>query len=148
MLGLAKTIITPTVSPTPEVQSEEGIKRYVEKITQLGYEDLCAEFSNVLAAKSAEASSINVDGIEAQMPAILTDLADKAMIICVSYFGLTPVAEFCGGEVSDTLSLEPFNELLNASYTAVQQISKETELDIQVGRLVFNMLAERLSILL
>lgn len=101
------TIITSPIEPTPELQSEEGARIYLSKLSELSRSDLCTELSNVMAAKHnlMMVPSRPAEAIEKQK--IVSDLTDKAVTICILEFGKSVVFGWGNGD------LQPFNELLN-----------------------------------
>ncbi len=101
------TIITSPIDPTPELQSEEDVRIYLSKLSDLSRSELCAELSNVMAAKHnlIMVPSSPAEAIEKQK--IVSDLTDKAATICILEFGQSVVFGWGDGD------LQPFNELLN-----------------------------------
>ncbi len=101
------TIITSPIEPTPELQSDEGASIYLSKLSELSRSDLCAELSNVMAAKHnlMMVPTRATEAIEKQM--IISDLTDKAAIICILEFGKSVVFGWGNGDI------QQFNALLN-----------------------------------
>lgn len=105
--SIGKIIITSPFEPTVDIQSEEGIKNYFSKISKLAWIDLCIELSNIMSAKhnlTAMPSGINSFSNNQKL---VTDLTDKALIICMYKFGQQTILEYCGED------LRQFNELVN-----------------------------------
>ena len=102
-----KVIITSPFSPTVDIQSEQAVKNYLKKISNLSKTDLCIELSNVMAAKHnlmAIPSGINSFTRNQE---IVTDLTDKALTICIISFGQEPILNYCNHDI------RVFNELVN-----------------------------------
>lgn len=102
-----KVIITSPFSPTVDIQSEQAVKNYLKKISNLSKIDLCIELSNVMAAKHnlmAIPSGINSFTRNQE---IVTDLTDKALTICIISFGQEPILNYCNHDI------RVFNELVN-----------------------------------
>ena len=117
------TIITTPYKPAAEIQTEEGINNYLSKLTSLDQSEVCIELSNVLAAKhnlTMIPSGMN-DFSENQN--MVTDLTDKAVLICSLAFGRDRVFGYC-----DSNDLRPFNQLVNEIDEAVAQQDLEPEL--------------------
>ncbi len=129
------TVITPAFEPIPELQTEEGVRIYLSKLSELSRSDLCSELSNVLAAKHnlmMVPSGIN-DYAEKQE--IVTDLTDKATAICIFEFGQSIIFGYADGD------LRPFNELLNNIDEDVAQQNLSPD---QYGSMILHRLKERL----
>ena len=93
------TIITNPYKPTPELQSEEGVRLYLSKISKLSRHDLYTELSNVMAAKHNQMMQpVGLNEIE-EKQAIITDLSDKVTVICVHQFGQAVVFGAFGGDL-------------------------------------------------
>ena len=101
------TIITSPIEPISELQSEEGVRIYQSKLSELSRSDLCTELSNVMAAKNnlMMVPSSPAEVIEKQK--IVSDLTDKAATICILEFGKSVIFGWGNGD------LQPFNALLN-----------------------------------
>lgn len=111
MFGLFKNkgedgvVITNSFAPKQEVHTQQGIMKYSKKISKLSYEDLCIEFSNVMAAKHnlmMVPSGIN-DALRKQE--VVTDLVDKALIICIFRFGRERVLSFADNDLTKVTRL-------------------------------------------
>ena len=80
-------IFTSPFEPTIEVQSEDGVRKYCDRLSKFSYPDICKELSNVMSAKH-NLMSIQAPLSEfAEKQASVTDLTDKALWICVRVFG-------------------------------------------------------------
>jgi len=102
-----KEILTSLHNPFPEVQSEEGMRHYLFKVSKLTRSDLCIELSNVMAAKHnlmIFPSGIN-EASEKQEK--VTDLTDKAVLICFNEFGQDVIFNYGNRDI------RVFNELVN-----------------------------------
>ncbi len=129
------TVITPVFEPVPELQSEEGVRIYLSKLSELSHSDLCSELSNVMAAKHnlmLVPSGLN-DYDKKQE--IVTDLTDKATAICIFEFGQSVIFGYADGD------LRPFNELLNNIDEDVAQQNLSPD---QHGSMILHRLKERL----
>ena len=130
------TVITPPENPTPELQSEEGIRIYVSKLQRLTRSDLCAELSNVMAAKhNLMMIPVGVDkALEKQK--VVTDLTDKAVFICILEFGHEVVFDYGGRDI------QKFNELVNKIDEEVAQQDMDPD---QHGSIMLRKLSEYLQ---
>ena len=130
------TIITSPYKPAAEIQTEEGLKNYLSKLTSLDHSEDCIELSNVLAAKhnlTMIPSGMN-DFFENQN--MVTDLTDKAALICCLVLGRDRVLGYCDGS-----DLRPFNQLVNEIDEAVAQQDLEPE---QHGQALLSALNDRI----
>lgn len=132
-----KFVITPPVEPTPELQSAEGVSNYLSKLSKLTRSDFCAELACVMAAKyniMSAGSSLNE---YTKRQEIVTDLTDKATVICISEFGQSAVYGYAGND------LRPLNELVNKVNDEVAQLDLSPD---QHGNLLLRKLSEYLVI--
>ncbi|WP_321405867.1 hypothetical protein [Tolumonas auensis] len=127
------TIITCPFEPTPELQSEEGVRIYFSKLSTLSRSDLCSELSNVMAAKYNQMMVPSGLNEYTQKQAIVTDLTDKATTICIFEFGQATVFGFAGGD------LRALNELLNNIDEEVAQHDLEPD---RHGAMILRKLSE------
>ena len=128
-------VITQPADPTLEIQSIEGARNYSAKVAGLNHQELCIELSNVMAAKHNNmAPSADLPNYMKKQ-AVVTDLTDKATIICFIHFGQTYVKECCGGD------LKQFNALLNDVDEEVAQQDMQQE---EFGHNILEILAKRL----
>lgn len=104
--GSIKTVLTSPYDTVPEVQSEEGIRHYQLRISKLSRVDLCIELSNVMAAKHNLMLMPASPNEFVEKQAKVTDLTDKAVIICMHEFGQEVVMNYTG------MDLRKFNELV------------------------------------
>ena len=100
-------IITSPFKPKPELQSEKGARKYVSKIVKLTHSDLCVELACVMGAKYNIMSGQTGPTDWAKRQEIVTDLTDKATVICMAVFGESTVLNYTGN------NLTLFNELVN-----------------------------------
>ncbi len=110
-----KTVLTSPYDTVPELQSEEGLRHYLLRLSKLARPDLCIELSNVMAAKHnlmLVPSSINEFGEKQEK---VTDLTDKAVAICIHEFGQDIIMNYGGRDLSK------FNELVNSIDAEVAQ---------------------------
>lgn len=94
------TVITDSFAPKQEVHTQQGVMKYLKDISRLSYENLCIEFSNVMAAKhnlTMVPSGINN---AAENQRIVTDLVDKAFLICICKFGQERVSNFAKNDLT------------------------------------------------
>lgn len=106
-LSIEKIIITSPIEPTVDVQSMNGINKYLEKISKLEIVELSIEFSNVLAAKHNKMLMPLGLNTYSEDQKIITDLTDKALLISFIAFGQEKVLNYCN---QDT---RIFNQLVN-----------------------------------
>jgi len=107
--------ITSPVEPMVEVQSIEGVKAYISKLSELTQEKVFVEFSNVMAAKhNLMFTSTSIDDYQEKQTKV-TDLTDKALWICVSLFGQQAISKFNMGNPTR------LNELINQLDEAISQ---------------------------
>ncbi len=131
-----KTVLTSPYNTVPELQSEEGLRHYLLRLSKLTRSDLCIELSNVLAAKHnlmLLPSSIN-EFREKQEK--VTDLTDKAVAICIQEFGPDIIMNYGGRDLSK------FNELVNSIDAEVAQ---ENLYPQQHGSEILNKLSQTLA---
>lgn len=130
------TVITPPHNPTPEIQSEDGVRIYVSKLQQLTRSDLCAELSNVMAAKhNLMMIPTGADkALEKQI--IITELTDKAVYICILEFGHEVVLGYAERDIRQ------FNELVNKIDEEVAQQDMDPD---QHGSIMLHKLSESLK---
>ncbi len=127
--------ITSPFNPSPELQTEAGVRNYLSKISKLTHSDLCAEFSCVMAAK------FNIMKDQAGLSdyrkkqEIVKDLNDKAAVICMAEFGQPAVFGYAGGD------MRSFNELLQNIDDEVAQMDLEPA---QHGNMLLRKLREHL----
>ena len=113
MFGLFKNkgedgvVITDSFAPKQEVHTQQGVMKYSTKISKLSYEELCIEFSNVMAAKHNLMMMPSGLNDASGKQEIITDLVDKALIICIFKFGRERVLSFVGDD------LTRINKLIN-----------------------------------
>lgn len=129
------TVITPAFEPIPELQSEEGVRIYLSKLSELSRSDLCSELSNVLATKHNLMMVPSGLNDYAEKQEIVTDLTDKATAICIFEFGQPIIFGYADGD------LRPFNELLNNIDEDVAQQNLSPD---QHGSMILHRLKERL----
>jgi hypothetical protein len=101
-----KTIITPSIEPTPEVDTEAGRATYVLKLNLISRSDLCTELSNVMAARHnlMMIPTKVAEAIEKQR--VMSDVIDKSALICVHVFGGQAISEYCSnGDLSVFIQL-------------------------------------------
>lgn len=127
----AGVVITDSFDPKQEVHTQKGIAKYSKSISKLSYQDLCAEFSNVMAAKhNLMMMPVGLDAAAGKQE-IITDLVDKALIICIFKFGQERVLSFANND------LRRVNRLINE---CDQEVAANPVLPSEHGLLLFNML--------
>lgn len=92
--------LTSPFEPKPELQSETGVRNYLSKLSKLSRSDLCVEFANVRAAKHNATMLPTGIGDFQETQAIVTDLTDKSVAICIFAFGQPAVFGYTGGDLS------------------------------------------------
>ena len=93
------TVITDSFAPKQEVHTQQGLMKYSKNISKLSYKDLCIEFSNVMAAKhNLMMIPRGLDDATGNQK-IITDLVDKALMICVFKFGQERVLSFANNDL-------------------------------------------------
>lgn len=93
------TVITDSFAPKQEVHTQQGLMKYSKDISKLSYKDLCIEFSNVMAAKhNLMMIPRGLDDATGNQK-IITDLVDKALMICVFKFGQERVLSFANNDL-------------------------------------------------
>lgn len=134
-------IITSPINPALEMVSEEAGLKYRDKLIKLSFLELCVELSNVMAAKHNEMSVPAHLGNYEDKQKIVTDLTDKASLICLLHFGTSKIMKYCDrGEGYVGMNL--FNLLVNE----VNEEVAELDFDGQIhGILMFDMLEDRLN---
>ena len=92
-----KFSFTDPVEPKVQVDTEKGVKNYLDSLSKISFEEVCIEFSNVMAAKhNLKMIGIN-NVIEKQR--IVTDLTDKATIICIFLFGYQSLKNYSNNDM-------------------------------------------------
>jgi hypothetical protein len=128
-------IITSPSQPAPELQTEEGVQNYVSKLSKLTPSDLCAELAYVMGAKyNIMSGQIGLTDHNARQE-IVTDLTDKATVICMVKFGQSAVFGYAEND------LRPFNELINKVDDEVAQLNLYPK---EHGNMMLNKLSEYL----
>ncbi len=92
---------TDPFDPKVEVNTEDKVKKYLDNLSEISFEDLCVEFSNVMAAKHNLTMGTGQFGIGeySQKQPILTDLTDKATLICIFLFGYKNLMAFSNNDM-------------------------------------------------
>jgi hypothetical protein len=143
-----RIIITPPIDPVVELDSVQGAQDYKAQLAKLSSQELCIEFSNVMAAKNNEMAVPASLSNFAEKQSIVTDLTDKATMICLTHFGPSQIIEYCGGDASSPpASLEAFNILINEVASVVVQNNIDEQLDVPsetLGRVMFDTLSKSL----
>jgi len=129
--------ITSPENPTPELQSEAGVLNYQAKASELTLPDLCIELSNVMAAKHNQMQVPLGLRNHLENQTIVTDLTDKAVVICFVHFGQPKVLEYCGGD------LRKFNALVNE---VDEEVAQQDMKPAQHGSIMLGILGERLKL--
>lgn len=114
-------IITDPFEPSPELQSIEGVQLYQSKLSKLSESEISIELSNVMTAKHNQMmlpASID-EYVDKQ--ALVSDLTDKAMWICVTLFGQDAISAYAGD------NLTRLNQLINELDNDVAQQDLEPE---------------------
>lgn len=139
MFGLFKkkvevgTVITDSFAPKQEVQTQQGVMRYSKNISKLSYKDLCIEFSNVMAAKHNLMMIPRGLNDTTENQKIITDLVDKALIICIFKFGQERVLSFANNDLTRV------NKLINQ---CDQEVAANPVCPDEHGLLLFNKLEQ------
>jgi hypothetical protein len=127
--------ITSPFDPSPELQSEAGVRNYLSKISKLTRSDLCAELSCVMAAKYNIMSGQTGLSDYRKKQEIVNDLNDKTAVICMAEFGQPAVFGYAGGD------MRSFNELVQNIDNEVAQMDLEPA---QHGNMLLSKLSEHL----
>ncbi|NBK98323.1 MAG: TerB family tellurite resistance protein [Erysipelotrichia bacterium] len=114
--SVGQIIITSPYEPTADVQSENGVKNYYSKISKLSQLELCIELSNVMAAKHNKMTIPSSLGSFSETQKVVTDLTDKALLLCFVRFGREEVLNYCKKDTSI------FNQLINEVDEKVAQL--------------------------
>ena len=105
--SIGKIVITSPFEPTVDVQSEDGIRNYFSKISQLSHTSVCIELSNVMSAKHNLIAMPSGISSFSNTQKLVTDLTDKALLVCIYKFGRESILEYANGDISE------FNQLVN-----------------------------------
>ena len=105
--SIGQIIMTSPYEPTADVQSEDGVKNYYSNISKLSRLELCIELSNVMAAKHNKMTIPSGLGSFSETQKVVTDLTDKALLLCFVRFGREEVLSYCKKNTSI------FNQLIN-----------------------------------
>lgn len=114
--SVGQIIITSPYEPTADVQSENGVKNYYSKVSKLSQLELCIELSNVMAAKHNKMTIPSSLGSFSETQKVVTDLTDKALLLCFVRFGREEVLNYCKKDTSI------FNQLINEVDEKVAQL--------------------------
>ena len=114
--SVGQIIITSPYEPTADVQSENGVKNYYSKVSKLSQLELCIELSNVMAAKHNKMTIPSSLGSFSETQKVVTDLTDKALLLCFVRFGKEKVLNYCKRNTSI------FNQLINEADEKVAQL--------------------------
>lgn len=128
---------TSPFEPTPELQSEEGVRSYMLKLSGFNHSKICIEFSNVMSAKHNLMSMPAGLNDFQKVQLLVTDLTDKALAICIFSFGQTAILNYCGGD------LRIFNELINETDKIVVSLDLEPD---RHGEQLLNRLRKHLNL--
>ncbi|NCC62009.1 MAG: hypothetical protein EOM12_13960 [Verrucomicrobiae bacterium] len=132
-----KNQLTSPFEPKPELQSEQGLRNYLKKLSSLDHATLCVEFACVRAAKHnlmlVPAGPNNFREVQT----LVTDLNDKTLAICVLAFGQPAVFGYSGGD------LRSFNELVDEIDDNVASLNLEPE---QHGKQLLKKLGKHLRL--
>lgn len=129
--------LTSPFEPTPELQSEDGVKSYMLKISKFNHSKSCIELSNVMSAKYNLMSMPTGLNNFHEVQALITDLSDKALAIFLAAFGQPAILRFCNGD------LRVFNELVNKTDEIVANLDLEPE---RHGEQLLNRLRQHLNL--
>lgn len=132
-----KIVLTSPYNIIIEVQSKEGIRNYLFRLSKLTDSDLYIELSNVMAAKHnlvIVPSTLNEAG---QKQEKVTDLTDKALLICIYKFGQDIVMDYDDGN-----NMRKFNELVN---NIDEEVAYEELYPEQHGRMMLQKLSQVLT---
>nr|WP_309592516.1 hypothetical protein [Moraxella osloensis] len=86
-------------NPQVEVDTETGAKKYLKSLSKLSYEDLCKEFSYVMAGKYNAMNMLPFSDYH-QRQKTVTDLTDKATLICIYAFGYQKLMNFSNNDLT------------------------------------------------
>lgn len=129
--------LTSPFEPTPELQSEDGVKSYMLKISKFNHSKFCIELSNVMSAKYNLMSMPTGLNNFHEVQALVTDLTDKALAIFIVAFGQPAILRVCNGD------LRVFNELVNKTDEIVANLDLEPE---RHGEQLLNRLRQHLNL--
>lgn len=90
-----------------ELQSEQDINNYIKRVSGLNRAGKLVELANVRAAKYNLMSMPSGLNEFDKNQALVTDLTDKTVLICMLAFGRAAVLEYNDGDLSS------FNELVD-----------------------------------
>lgn len=135
--GKIKKELTSPFEPKPELQSEEGFRNYLERLSNFDRSTLCVEFANVRAAKYNLMSIPTGLNDFQEVQTLVTDLTDKSVAICIFAFGQPAVFGYAGGD------LRFFNELVNKVDDSVANLNLEPE---QHGEKLFEKIGKHLNL--
>jgi hypothetical protein len=132
-----KIVLTSPYDTIVEVQSKEGVQNYLFRLSKLTGSDLYIELSNVIAAKHnlmIVPSNLN----EAkQKQEKVTDLTDKALLICIYKFGQDVVMDYDNGN-----DMRKINELVN---NIDEEVAYKELYPEQHGRMMLQKLSQVLT---
>lgn len=100
-------VITSPFEPIPEMQSADGVRTYLSKLSKISNSKIFIELSNVLSAKHNLMMLPTPINEYAEKQALVTDLTDKATLICIKTFGQDAISNFTGNDFT------VLNELIN-----------------------------------
>lgn len=112
-----QVLITSPYEPTIDLQSREGVNNYLEKVSNYSSLELSIELSNVLSAKYNKMVLPSSTDTFADTQKVVTDLTDKALLLCYVAFGMEEVLNYCS---QDT---RVFNQLINDIDEQVAQLN-------------------------
>ena len=134
MLDPKQMVFTSPQNPILELQSKDDAQNYLAKIAELNHQELCIELSNVMAAKHNKMVVPSDLGNYIEKQAIVTELTDKATLICFVYFGQSFILEYWGQD------LREFNKFVNDVDEKVAQLDIDGQLNMQPDQHGNNML--------
>lgn len=119
MFGIFKKFShTNPYNPQIEADTEAGAKKYLNSLSKLSFDDLCKEFSFVMAGKYNAMNMISFSDYN-QRQRTVTDLTDKATLICLCVFGSETLMAFSNNDLREV------NRLVNQLDDQVAKLDLE-----------------------
>ena len=119
MFGIFKKFShTNPYNPQIEVDTEAGAKKYLNSLSKLSFDGLCKEFSFVMAGKYNAMNMISFSDYN-QRQRTVTDLTDKATLICLCVFDSETLMAFSNNDLREV------NRLVNQLDDQVAKLDLE-----------------------
>ena len=130
-------IFTSTFAEELELQTEQGVRNYMEKLANFDRVSLCIELGKVRASKFNLMFIQSRLGSDQKSYALITEMTDKTVMLCSQVFGKSVVFGYNNND------LRSFNQLVNKLDDSVANL--DLNLD-RHGKELFRRIGENLNL--